>query len=147
MRFPNRAGDHPDNDAILRSELKAAGIKTFQEDAGVPEDQFQWIRETSGEVKTSVMGTIHGWTFKRAWYYWVAEGPGLDFKRAMNLWEYHGKEARVSGDCGCRSPLLWYKGLAAGHYHVDTPDGLIALARAITNQVEEAKLLYPDLKE
>jgi len=147
MRFPNKAGDHADTDAILRLELKAAGIPTFQEDAGYDETAFSFLRESSGEVKTSVRGTIHGWVFERAWYYWVAKGPGIDFKRAMNLWEHHGREARVSGDCGCRSPKLWYKGMACGFYHVDTHEGLVALVRAIKNQVAAADLLYPDLKE
>lgn len=142
MRFPNKAGDHADTDANLRAELKAAGIQTMQEQAGLPEDAFACLRETSGEVKTSVIGTLHGWIFKRAWYYWVAEGPGIDFERAMNLWTTHGTEVRASGDCACRSPAVWYKGLACGMYHVDTQEGLKALADTIKAQVAYAESIY-----
>jgi hypothetical protein len=73
--FPNKAGDHADTDDILRAELKAAGIQTLQEDAGKGIDfMADLIRESSGEVKTSVIGYLHGWEFKRAWYYWTANG-------------------------------------------------------------------------
>jgi hypothetical protein len=34
MTFPNKAGDHPDTDAILRSELEAAELKAYRYDAG-----------------------------------------------------------------------------------------------------------------
>lgn len=144
MRFPNKAGDHIGTDSILRDELKAAGIRTMQEEAGRDESAFAFLRETSGEVKTSVRGVLHGWTFERAWYYWIAKGPGIDFERSMDIWRNHGDEVRVSGDCACRSPHFWYEGLAAGFYHIDTPDGLLVLSNAIKQQVADAKLKYGD---
>lgn len=143
VRFPNKAGEHADTDAILRIELRAAGIQTMQESEGQPEDWLADIlRKQSGEVKTSVVGVLHGWTFKRAWYYWVAEGPGIDFERSMNLWTSHGTEVRASGDCACRSPAVWYKGMACGFYHVDTHEGLKALADTIKAQVAHAHSVY-----
>jgi len=147
MRFPNKAGDHDDTDAILRLELKAAGIQTIQENAGHDETSFSFLRKASGEVKNSVRGVLHGWVFERAWYYWSARGPGIDFEHAMGIWRDYGDEVRVSGDCACRSPHFWYKGLAAGFYHVDSPEGLLVLANAIRQQVAEAKAKYGDPKE
>jgi hypothetical protein len=132
MRFPNKAGDHADTDDILREELKAAGIPTIQEDSGEPQEYLaDLLRRNSGEVKTSVIGALHGWEFKRAWYYWVCSGPGIEVKAAEELHRTHGKTVRVDGDCGCPSPRDRYKGLACGHYHVDDADGLKALANTI----------------
>lgn len=143
MNFPNKAGDHADNDSVLRSELHEACIQTMQEDEGRgPEWLADILRSQSGEVKSSVVGMLHGWTFKRAWYYWVAEGPGIDFERSMNLWRSHGMEVRASGDCACRSPVMWYKGMACGLYHVDTSEGLKALADTINAQVAYAQSVY-----
>lgn len=146
--FPNKAGDHADTNAILTAELHAAGIPTIF-------DQFNWdsrnsetpknytletwqeshyatlFRNSSGEVKTSITGFLYGWKFERAWYYWTATGPGIPPDAAMKLHETHGKDVRVAGHCGCPSPLEWYKGMAVPNYHIDTPDGLKALADLI----------------
>jgi hypothetical protein len=141
--FPNRAGDHPETDGILIEELHAAGIQTMQESVGQPPEYMNSaFRTTSGEVKTSVMGVIGNWTFKRNWYYWVAEGPGIDIDTAMNLWKTIGKEVRANGDCGCRSPHMWNKGMSCGFYHVDTPEGLHQLASTIKRLMEIADHKY-----
>ena len=138
-RFPNKAGDHADTDEILRTELKAAGIPTFQESEGQPPEYLSEIlRRNSGEVKTSVSGILHGWQFKRAWYYWACEGPGIEVSAADMLHAGFGKEVRVAGNCGCPSPREWFKGLAVGHYHVDTQEGLKALADTIKSLVESS---------
>ena len=129
MTFPNRAGNHPDNDAVLRAELEAAGID-------VAEHEF--LRATSGEVKTAVIGTLHGWTFQRAWYYWVCKGPGIEVAAAERLHATHGKTVRVEGHCGCPSPREAFHGLACGLYHVDDAPGLKALADTIKNLVRSA---------
>jgi hypothetical protein len=142
MMFPNKAGDHADTDDILRAELKAAGILTVQEEAGLPPSHLaEHFRKMSGEVKTSVIGCLYGWTFKRAWYYWIAEGPGIDVETAEALHATHGKEVRVDGHCGCPSPREWFKGLACGHYHVDTPEGLKMLADTIKGLAEKSALV------
>ena len=61
MGFPNKAGDHADTDDILRAELKAAGIPTLQEAEGKPPEYLaDMLRRNSGEVKTSVIGCLHG---------------------------------------------------------------------------------------
>lgn len=139
MGFPNRAGDHADTDDILRAELKAAGIQTIQEAEGKgPEYLASILRETSGEVKTSVRGTLHGWTFERAWYYWICKGPGIEVEAAEKLHAAHGRSVRVAGHCGCPSPTEWFKGLACGFYHVDDAAGLKALADTIKILVARA---------
>ena len=139
MGFPNKAGDHADTDGILRAELKAAGIPTLQEaDGKPPEFLAEMLRRNSGEVKTSVIGCLHGWEFKRAWYYWTASGPGIDVETAEALHATHGKVVRVDGHYGCPSPREWYKGLACGHYHVDSPEGLKALADVIKGLVAKS---------
>jgi hypothetical protein len=131
-RFPNKAGDHADTDDILRAELRAAGIPTLQEAEGAPNGfMADLLRRSSGEVKTSVRGTLHGWKFERAWYYWMCSGPGIDVTTAERLHATHGRTVRVDGHCGCPSPREWFKGLACGSYHVDDAEGLKALADTI----------------
>lgn len=138
-RFPNRAGDHADNDEALASELRAAGIPTVEEAEGpLSESMRALFRKNSGEVKTSVVGVLHGWTFKRAWYYWMASGPGIELAAADRLHASHGRAVRVAGHCGCPSPREWFKGLAVGSYHVDDADGLRALADCIKALVSAA---------
>lgn len=118
--FPNLVGTL-DPDTVCVKELKQAGIKAVR----LPEV----LRR--GEIKSVIMGEIGPWGFTRAWKYWRAEGPGISPDTAENLHEIHGKEVRVDGHCGCPSPKEWFKGFAVGHYHVDTQEGLSALAEVI----------------
>jgi hypothetical protein len=129
MAFPNKAGDHADTDDILTAELEAAGIEVIK---------YDFLRRSSGEVKTAVRGTLHGWEFTRAWYYWVCEGPGIEVEAAERLHASHGKTVRVAGDAGCPSPREVFKGLACGSYHVDDAEGLKALADTIRGLVEKS---------
>lgn len=121
----NAAGDN-DCDVYLREELELAGIKV------VP---YRRLKEYErSEVPADVIGQLKGWTFTRAWYYWVARGPEIPFEPAEKLHELHGQEVRVAGHCGCPSPLEWYgereySGVPC--YHVDTQGGLNALAQTI----------------
>lgn len=145
--FPNKAGDHEDTDDILRSELKAAGIQTLQEAEGKPQEYLaDLLREQSGEVKTSVLGALHGWTFKRAWYYWTAKGPGLDVDTAEALHATHGLVVRVDGHAGAPNPREWFKGLACSCYHVDSAEGLKALADAIKGVVAKSAAVVAERK-
>jgi len=128
MTFPNKAGDYADTDDVLTAELESAGIEVFK---------ANWLRDSSGEVKTSVKGDLHGWTFERAWYYWRCNGPGIEVAAAEKLHAAHGQTVRVAGHCGCPSPREWFKGLACGSYHVDDAAGLKALADTIRSLVSE----------
>lgn len=137
-RFLNKAGNHADTDDILNAELEAAGITTLASmHPDKTSDLYRAMREMSGEVKTSTRGYLHGWQFERGWYYWTAKGPGLNIDIATELHEDFGKEVRVAGHCGCPHPRDWYKGMAVPDYHIDTVEGLKALADAIKQAKEE----------
>lgn len=120
----------PAVDVTLRAELDYAGITHSEKNEPV----IRSITKKS-EVQTGVMGFWNGWRFTRAWYYWVCEGPGIPFEDAMKLNEKFGKEVRVDGFAGGESPRRFH-GLGVGHYHVDTLEGLKALADTIREVVQ-----------
>ncbi|HWY36162.1 MAG TPA: hypothetical protein VNX68_16070 [Nitrosopumilaceae archaeon] len=150
--FPNLAygGRNPDayfgKDRYLESKLKEIDWQCASE-LSLAEIQaicdFETFRTISNgqyrEVPTKILGSLHNWTFRRAWYYWAAEGPGIPPQYAMELHKTHGTQVRVAGHCGCPSPIEWYKGFAVGDYHVDTQEGLIALADTIRRIIADAK--------
>lgn len=129
--FKNVASSEKADDLALAAELQAAGI---------PFEKLPESLRKGGEVKTIVLGALHGWTFTRAWYYWIAEGPGIPHEEATDLWNLN-LGVRVDGHCANPSPLEWFKGLAVGYYHVDTAEGLKALADTIKSLVEKAQPL------
>lgn len=147
MGFPNKAGDHEDTDGILTEELHAAGIQTCEEAEGHFSDSMKaFFRKSSGEVKTSVFGILHGWQFKRNWYYWVCTGPGIPVEEAEELNNRLGEVVRVDGFAGGLDPREHFKGLACGAYHVDTPEGLKALADVIKGLVEKSEKILSERK-
>ncbi|KKL10923.1 hypothetical protein LCGC14_2550960 [marine sediment metagenome] len=117
----NYAGKY-DADEAISNELQLAGIGIYKLPKGFREQY---------EVKTIITGTLYDWTFKRAWSYWVAEGPGISVEVAEQLHKHYGKEIRVAGHCGCPSPTEWYHGFGVGLYHIDTQEGLNALSKKI----------------
>lgn len=123
--FPNYAG-RDDVDDACAAELEAAGIAV---------ERVECLR-SKGEVKSAVIGSLHGWGFRRAWRYWNAEGPGIEVSAAEALHATHGRVVRVEGHCACPSPREWNRGLATGSYHIDSPAGLKALADTIRQLVE-----------
>ncbi len=126
--FPNLARRTRDRDAWdevdakVSDELLAAGINRI--DLG-----DAWRRQT--EVPTKYAGELCGWGFKRSWYYWIADGPGVPPDVAETFHVTWGTQVRVDGDCGCPSPLERFKGFAVGCYHIDTVDGLAAFAELL----------------
>lgn len=137
--FPNlaRADNAPPEviaevTAIAKAELVAAGINV----SGIPLPH--------GEVPCSVIGFLSGWLFQRRWYYWAADGPGIPCEIAERLHATHGTEVRVEGHCGCPSPREWRKGFAVGSYHIDTQEGLNALADTLRSIYDASK--DPDAK-
>lgn len=138
--FPNKAGDHADTDEILTAELNAAGIQTLEQLEGPLSDHIKMLfRKNSGEVKTSVIGHLLGWSFIRNWRYWVCKGPGIPNHFAEQLHMTHGEDVRVDGFAGGEEPIKRFYGLGAWHYHVDTAEGLKALADMIKFVSEKAK--------
>ena len=120
-----------DCDDAIEKELIDAGIDVYKSE----------MFRKDGEVPTSVMGSLDssGWGFRRAWYYWVADGPGIPSQIAEKLHKEFGKEVRVAGHCGCPSPLKWYKGFGCGLYNIDSQEGLKALADVIKGIMKENK--------
>ena len=121
--FPNYAGRN-DVDELLIQELKDAGLGVTM----YPECIYKKREVDSrvcGEINADDMPRI-GWFFQRAWYYWVAKGPGVPPDYAEKLHKTHGHEVRVEGHCGCPSPLEYNKGFGVGSYHIDTSEGLKA---------------------
>lgn len=119
--FPILAG-REDCDETIAEELRLAGIPSFKRS-----------QRSRNEVPASIFGGIDplGWILRRAWSYWVAEGPGLPPHIAQELHERHGKRCRVEGHCCAPSPLEWFHGLSVGSYHVDSQAALNALAETI----------------
>lgn len=137
--FPNLAREeNPPQEVIdevsetCKSELLTAGINV---------SRFPFPR---GEVPSHVIGSLSGWNFSRNWYYWVAQGPGIPPDIAERLHATHSTAVRVEGHCGCPSPLEWRKGFAIGSYHVDSPEGLKALADTLRSIYDPDK--DPDAK-
>ena len=136
-KFPNYAG-RDDVDDLLKKELTDAGIEACE---------MGLLKNRGREVNTAIYGTLCpdpemprcAWHFERAWYYWVAKGPGIPLEHATRLHNTHGQVVRVDGHGGCPSPLEWNKGFAVDHYHVDTAEGLKALVDTIKQVAVDAK--------
>lgn len=138
-RFPNYAGRN-DVDDLLIKELADAGIGYIQMDM---------FRKNSGEVVTSVRGELHidpemprlVWGFARCWYYWSAEGfgAGIPLNYAQELHAKYGEVVRVGGYAGGTDPGYWNRGFGIDKYHVDTAEGLKALADTIKHVHEDWK--------
>jgi len=99
----NLAGDKNADNYIL-DELYLADIPTKAE-------------KPEGEVPYTIIGVLNGWTFKRAWNYYVAttvDGLGIPYDVAVELHErpnpIHqefgniGMAVRVNGHCSCPHP-------------------------------------------
>lgn len=81
----------------IRNELLEAGIFILPND---PKDR--------GEVPAEFCGRYKGFTFYRAWDYWVVNGM-VPLKVAKELYDHPtgAKNVRVMGHCGCPPPEDW----------------------------------------
>ena len=120
-----------DPDPILEEELNVAGI---------PIEKLPECLRNNGEVHYTVCGSLYRWVFTRNWYYWVARGPGIPIEAATELYNGFGTVVRMEGDAGILNPSERYNGLGSGHYHIDTGDGLKALADTIKKVVADFKI-------
>lgn len=128
-RFPNLARQVPATEEVI--ERVTATCKAELDDAGIPFEEADLFVRSGGEVPSRVVGTLGPWAFRRAWNYWVAQGPGLPLDVAQRLHKVYGREIRVNGDCTCPAPEESFRGFGVGLYHIDTQQGLMALAFAI----------------
>jgi len=94
-------------DVFIQEELLLAGIDAVKGELN------------KGEVPYTITGKVGNWSFRRAWYYWIAsapEGEGLPLVAAQELHnrpypiegdnrpKTYGQVVRVGGDCGCPPP-------------------------------------------
>ena len=124
----NLAGN-VDCNADIERELLEAGIKVVEE-----------IPKQTREVPWRVVGTLRGWRFVRAWYYWMVETKynSLPMDIAKDLHQKWGQEVRVDGHCGCPAPNEWWgeEGTAT-HYHIDSQEGLNAFAEVLRKNIAD----------
>lgn len=127
----NLAGETKANLHILK-ELDKANIEIIEN------------IKSNGEVPYTIIGNLGNWSFNRAWTYWIAstKGDGLSLEVATKLHnkkysiqgegvpKIFGKVIRVGGHAGAPSPNKWPM---TNSYHVDTQEGLNALAEVINN--------------
>ncbi|MDD5650456.1 MAG: hypothetical protein PHF86_08590 [Candidatus Nanoarchaeia archaeon] len=128
-RFWNLAGD-VFCDYFIEMELKLVGIPV----------------ETVGLGNTEVPFTKFGFIeqgpfiFKRAWYYWVVNGPvPLDVANDLYADPVGAKDVRVVGHCGCPAPEQWTTDIDGEKYimsyHIDSLPGL----KLFVNKIKEIK--------
>jgi hypothetical protein len=119
----NLAG-HPESTRLAKSELEEAGIPVVALDAPY------------GEPRAWVGGAIGEFTFRRAWYYWIVNGP-MPLAQAEEMYVHaDGRhDVRVAGHCGCPPPSEWADEvdgqMVVDCYHVDTAAGLALIAATI----------------
>jgi hypothetical protein len=103
-----------DCDVFILEELYKAGVCIVEH----PEP----LRR---EVPASLTGVMGKFTFARAWYYWVVEGP-VPLSVAKILYDHpRGREdVRVAGHCGCPPPEKWATNGYVYDYHIDSQSGL-----------------------
>jgi len=127
------ANNNSEVDAALAAELEAAGIEVGH-----------FNDNTQGEVKTKISGWLAPWRFERAWYYWVCIGPAIPIHIAEELHRTHGTVVRTDGFSGGEFPSERGGAFGVSCYHVDTLEGLIALADVIRklNALDERTIDY-----
>lgn len=99
----NLAGDMKCN-PIIRRELNEAGIEVVEHPVRLP-----------NEVPAGITGQLThnglpGFTFVRAWYYWVVKGEVPLAVAKVLYTEPTGvgqRDVRVAGHCGCPPPEEW----------------------------------------
>lgn len=88
----NLAGN-PKCDEDIQKELLAAGIELVHGE----------LQE--GEVPATITGVLGGFSFTRAWYYWIVRGDmPLDVAEELYADEIGKNDVRVAGHAGCPPP-------------------------------------------
>lgn len=124
-----------DCDRVIEHELARCGIEIVRGE------------RSTHEVTASITGKLGAFTFRRAWYYWVVEGP-MPLDVALKLYaDPVGKsDIRSGGHCACPSPEEYGADYfdADGNQLWSDPDGKEAAAYA--GLVERGLLLASGLE-
>ena len=117
--FRNLAGEEF-ADHWIRAELFLAGIGIHS-------------CAKMGEVPATLCGQFGKFKFRRAWTYWVVDGPvPLNIAKELYSDPVGKKYVRVMGHCGCPDPIEWANGKNyIDYYHIDTLPGLILFVSKI----------------
>lgn len=116
----NLAGDN-DCDLDIERELTRCKIEIVRAD-----------EPRKSEVAARLTGKLGPFTFKRAWYYWVVEGPmPLGWAKVLYADPVGRTDVRASGYAGGTDPTEWAernkgggRALVVRSYHIDTEIGL-----------------------
>lgn len=94
------------------------------------------------EVTSTLQARLGPLTFRRAWTYWVVQGP-VPMAAAVELYAdpIGLVDVRAGGDCACRPPSTW-----ATHYAADGREIVLMSNRAELEKFAAKKNL-PDLAE
>jgi len=117
--LPNLAGNE-EADLYVEAELRMANITKI-------------LQEPNREVPTKFAGTLGKFKFRRAWRYWMVEGP-VPLDIAINMYNdpEGNKYVRVAGHCGCPHPKEWASSQnTVESYHIDTLQGLQLFTRSM----------------
>lgn len=107
-------------DPYITLELFLAGIPSLK------------VPVSGGEVKTTIKGKMKGFSFSRAWSYWVVSGKvPLKLAEKMYADEEGKKNVRVDGNCTCPPPKDGRHGEFVETYHIDSWKGLKLFANTI----------------
>jgi hypothetical protein len=70
------------------------------------------------DVRTAVIGGLHGWRFQRDWCHWTAVGPELPLAYAAPLHDAFNGYVRAGGETGPAAPSA-----AVRSYSIDSGGG------------------------
>ena len=126
-------------DLWILDELKIAGIEIVREDP-----------HATGEVPATISGKLGGFTFRRAWCYWIVDGP-MPLDIASRLYESNEvwkKEVRVEGHGGAPHPKEWAIYYDAERamvecFHIDSRAGLSLFADTVRSLVKSTATKEP----
>lgn len=116
-----------DCDATVAGELALAGVPLV---LGVL---------SKGEVRTWVLGKLGPFTFRRAWRYWMADGPvPIETAEQIYATDIGKHDVRAGGDCACRPPSTWCTWRDADGLKIVSDDGMEQ------RKCDEIRAAHPD---
>lgn len=115
----NLAG-RKDCDKYIHQELTEAGIEIVEVPLG------------RSEVPYTLIGKLGKYTFSRARYYWLVNGP-VPLFAAQEMYRHPvgRRDVRVEGHCGCPPPEEWASRGGVQSYHIDSQSGLNLFCRTM----------------